>query len=72
MSDIMRRAGDPRAHLSHDDEAELARRIEEERLIDAQRAPEKVLLILEDPYADLDGPRSGSSALRRLEDGGSF
>lgn len=69
MSDIYRASHDK--HWTDDDEAELARRLVEEKAIDAP-APERVLLIADDPYEDLDGPRTGSAALRRLEDGGSF
>lgn len=72
MSNEYRKAYDRRADWSEADEAELLRRLDHDALPIIKDAPAKAFSADPlDPYADdLDGhPRTGSSFLRRIEDG---
>lgn len=69
MSDVYARAYRDR-EWSTEDELELQARDADERATDARIASERVLLVGEDVYDDVDGPRTGSSWLRDLEDQG--
>lgn len=69
MHDFFRRAGDPHAPWGPDDDAELMERLAVERAIDAApRTDERLLFVTDDPHDDVDGPRAGSTFVRRVED----